>query len=112
MKLLEAKKEEKQTYTNEVECYRECDPEVIEQIKQQTNTAKDAINRWTGENYFLSRILYVRNYETYEMLISKHQAVKKIIILHLMLLFLMSKSHHKNNKWLHKEHLSCQLLFR
>ena len=50
MKELEEKKKEKQTYKNEIERYRECDPEVIEQIKQQINTAKDSVNRWTGKN--------------------------------------------------------------
>ena len=31
--------------------YRECDPEVIEEVKTQTVVAKEAANRWTGQFY-------------------------------------------------------------
>lgn len=70
LKILEAKKEEKQMYTNEVECYRECDPEVIEQIKQQTNTAKDAINRWT-DNVFATKSWIKKKFFFEERVIDK-----------------------------------------
>ena len=35
----------------EVEKYRECDPEVMEKMKEDAVTAKDAANRWTGMQY-------------------------------------------------------------
>ncbi|XP_045172418.2 meiotic nuclear division protein 1 homolog [Mercenaria mercenaria] len=38
----------------ELERYRECDPEVIEGLKQETKTAKEAANRWT-DNIFSTK---------------------------------------------------------
>ena len=32
----------------ELEKYRECDPQVLEEVKQQTMVAREAANRWTG----------------------------------------------------------------
>ncbi len=32
----------------DLEKYRECDPEVLEEVKAQTVVAKEAANRWTG----------------------------------------------------------------
>ena len=32
----------------ELEKYRECDPEVMQQMKNETVVAKEAANRWTG----------------------------------------------------------------
>ena len=32
----------------ELEKYKACDPEVVEEMRQQTRMAKDAANRWTG----------------------------------------------------------------
>ena len=48
---LAAKQSELSELTREVEKYRECDPEVMEEMKQQTQTAKEAANRWT-DNIF------------------------------------------------------------
>ena len=42
---------EKSQLDTELERYRECDPEVIEEVKQETKTAKEAANRWTGRLY-------------------------------------------------------------
>lgn len=39
---------EKSRLETELERYRECDPEVIAEVKQQTQVAKEAANRWTG----------------------------------------------------------------
>jgi hypothetical protein len=45
-----AKKEaELQTLQTELNKYRECDPEVMEKMKEETAVAKDAVNRWTGK---------------------------------------------------------------
>ena len=32
----------------ELDQYRDCDPEVVEEVKTQTVVAKEAANRWTG----------------------------------------------------------------
>jgi hypothetical protein len=39
---------EKTQMEAELERYRECDPDVIEELKQETKIAKEAGNRWTG----------------------------------------------------------------
>ncbi|CAO2612746.1 Meiotic nuclear division protein 1 homolog [Lemmus lemmus] len=36
----------------EVEKYRECDPQVVEEIRQANKVAKEAANRWTGHSVF------------------------------------------------------------
>ncbi|KAJ8312135.1 hypothetical protein KUTeg_009508 [Tegillarca granosa] len=48
---LEEKKEKKRQLTAELERYRECDPEVLQEIQNQSITAKEAVNRWT-DNIF------------------------------------------------------------
>ena len=45
---LNEKKSQMHELTNELEKYRECDPEVMEEMKRETLTAKEAANRWTG----------------------------------------------------------------
>ena len=48
-----AKKEaELHVLKTELEKYRECDPEVMEKMKEETQTAKEAANRWTGKFEF------------------------------------------------------------
>lgn len=42
-------KSECASLTTQVQKYRDCDPEVLEEVKRQTVVAKDAANRWTGE---------------------------------------------------------------
>lgn len=37
----------------EVTRYRDCDPEVMQQMKEESGTALDAANRWTGLSYML-----------------------------------------------------------
>ena len=36
------------TLVAELEEYRECDPEVMEQMKSEITISKEAANRWTG----------------------------------------------------------------
>ncbi|KAL3858205.1 hypothetical protein ACJMK2_012807 [Sinanodonta woodiana] len=48
---LSRKQEEKATLLAEIARYKECDPEVIEQVKTESQTAKEAANRWT-DNVF------------------------------------------------------------
>ncbi len=52
---LTGRKECKEKLLAELEKYKACDPEVMELMKQQTLTAKDAANRWTGNAILLSR---------------------------------------------------------
>lgn len=48
LKELTEKENEVNVLAKEIEKYRECDPEVMEQMKKEAVTAKDAANRWTG----------------------------------------------------------------
>lgn len=48
---LQTKQDHLKSLQRDLEQYRECDPDVIEQVKGQTDTAKDAANRWT-DNVF------------------------------------------------------------
>ena len=43
---------EKTQMEAELERYRECDPGVIEGLKQEIKVAKEASNRWTGNLCF------------------------------------------------------------
>ncbi|XP_060573242.1 meiotic nuclear division protein 1 homolog [Ruditapes philippinarum] len=45
---------EKTQMEAELERYRECDPDVIEELKQETKIAKEASNRWT-DNIFSTK---------------------------------------------------------
>ncbi|CAL8330819.1 unnamed protein product [Lota lota] len=51
LKEIKVLKEEKAQLQAELEKYRECDPEVIEEIRKSNNTAKQAVDRWT-DNIF------------------------------------------------------------
>ena len=50
MEELNRKRKEKETLLAEIERYKECDPQVMEQMKQEIKIAKEAINRWTGKH--------------------------------------------------------------
>ncbi|XP_051898296.1 meiotic nuclear division protein 1 homolog isoform X1 [Pristis pectinata] len=50
-KELEGLRQERNRLKAEVEKYKECDPEVVEEIRQLNRIAKDAANRWT-DNVF------------------------------------------------------------
>lgn len=45
---LAQKEEELAQLNSELQKYRECDPEVMQEMKEETVVAKDAANRWTG----------------------------------------------------------------
>uniref|UniRef100_A0A8C6PLQ6 Meiotic nuclear division protein 1 homolog n=1 Tax=Nothobranchius furzeri TaxID=105023 RepID=A0A8C6PLQ6_NOTFU len=51
MKELQALREERTQLQAELEKYRDCDPEVIEQIRKSNGVAKEAVSRWT-DNVF------------------------------------------------------------
>ncbi|XP_078067482.1 meiotic nuclear division protein 1 homolog [Mustelus asterias] len=51
LKELEGLRQQRNQLKVELEKYQECDPEVIEQIRQNNKIAKDAANRWT-DNVF------------------------------------------------------------
>ncbi|KAG8453989.1 hypothetical protein GDO86_000565 [Hymenochirus boettgeri] len=44
-------RQEREQLCTELEKYKECDPDVIEEIRQSNKVAKDAVNRWT-DNIF------------------------------------------------------------
>ena len=46
---LSEKHGERAELQKELERYRECDPEVIDAMKEETKVAKEAANRWTGK---------------------------------------------------------------
>ena len=49
LKELEQKQNEKKRLLAELESYKECDPEVMEQMKRDVIVFKDSANRWTGK---------------------------------------------------------------
>ncbi|KAK0137411.1 Meiotic nuclear division protein 1 [Merluccius polli] len=51
LKELQVLREEQAKLQAELEKYRECDPEVIEEMRKSNNTAKQAVDRWT-DNIF------------------------------------------------------------
>uniref|UniRef100_A0A803K7M4 Meiotic nuclear division protein 1 homolog n=1 Tax=Xenopus tropicalis TaxID=8364 RepID=A0A803K7M4_XENTR len=48
---LASRRHRKEELCAELEKYKECDPDVIEEIRQSNKVAKDAVNRWT-DNIF------------------------------------------------------------
>ncbi|XP_048797610.1 meiotic nuclear division protein 1 homolog isoform X2 [Lagopus muta] len=51
VKELAALRQEKEQLKAEIEKYRECDPDVVEEMRQTSKVAKEAANRWT-DNIF------------------------------------------------------------
>ncbi|XP_033985171.1 meiotic nuclear division protein 1 homolog [Trematomus bernacchii] len=51
LKELQALREERTQLQAELEKYRECDPEVVEEMRKSNGVAKDAVSRWT-DNVF------------------------------------------------------------
>ncbi|XP_070626213.1 meiotic nuclear division protein 1 homolog isoform X3 [Bos indicus] len=49
-KELSSLRDQREQLKAEVEKYRECDPQVVEEIRQANQVAKEAANRWTGSN--------------------------------------------------------------
>ena len=56
---------------NELEQYRECDPEVLKTLKNETGIAKDAANRWT-DNVFTTKSWCVKKFGLEERMIDKN----------------------------------------
>lgn len=52
--MLEERKKEQTRLLTELDQYKLCDPQVIKQLKQETSTAIDATNRWTGTLYIIN----------------------------------------------------------
>ena len=48
LKQLAEKTRQKEQMMSELQAFKDQDPEVIEAIRQETNTAHEAANRWTG----------------------------------------------------------------
>ncbi|XP_077866462.1 meiotic nuclear division protein 1 homolog isoform X2 [Saccoglossus kowalevskii] len=51
LKELQEKEKQKSHFLSELEMYKECDPEVLKEIQNETGVAKEAVNRWT-DNVF------------------------------------------------------------
>ncbi|XP_034517393.1 meiotic nuclear division protein 1 homolog isoform X2 [Ailuropoda melanoleuca] len=47
-KELSSLRDQREQLKTEVEKYKECDPQVVEEIRQANKVAKEAANRWTG----------------------------------------------------------------
>ncbi|XP_061769308.1 meiotic nuclear division protein 1 homolog isoform X2 [Nerophis ophidion] len=57
LKELQALKDEQIQLHTELDKYKECDPEVVEQMKKSNAVAKEAVSRWTGATYTLERLI-------------------------------------------------------
>ena len=55
----------------ELERYRECDPEVLENMKKETLMAKDGANRWT-DNVFTIKSWCVKKFGLEEKMIDQN----------------------------------------
>lgn len=71
MKELAKKETVSQEMTKELEKYRECDPEVLENLKKETLMAKEAANRWT-DNVFSIKSWCVKKFGIDEKNIDKN----------------------------------------
>ncbi|GAB1597869.1 meiotic nuclear division protein 1 homolog [Argonauta hians] len=70
LKELSEKKQENQVLISEIERYQECDPDVIEGVKEQVVAAKETINRWT-DNIFSTKSWIKRKFAFEDTLIDK-----------------------------------------
>lgn len=70
MEELEKRKGEKGRIEAELEKYKECDPEVLEAVKEQTKQAKEAANRWT-DNIFSTKSWIKSKFSFEESVIDK-----------------------------------------
>ena len=71
MKELAEKETLNRELEKELEKYRECDPEVLENLKKETLTAKEAANRWT-DNVFSIKSWCVKKFGIEEKKIDKN----------------------------------------
>ncbi|XP_030048552.1 meiotic nuclear division protein 1 homolog [Microcaecilia unicolor] len=70
-KELAAHQQKKEKLKAEVEKYQECDPDVVEEIRQVSKIAKEAANRWT-DNIFAVKSWAKRKFGFEENKIDKH----------------------------------------
>ncbi|XP_049646137.1 meiotic nuclear division protein 1 homolog [Suncus etruscus] len=68
---LSSLRNQKEQLKAEVEKYRECDPQVVEEIRQANEVAKDAANRWT-DNIFAIKSWAKRKFGLEENKIDKN----------------------------------------
>ncbi|MCI4394859.1 hypothetical protein PGIGA_G00173600 [Pangasianodon gigas] len=54
-------REQKETLRAELEKYKECDPEVVEEMRKENVTAKEAVSRWT-DNVFAIKLWAKRKF--------------------------------------------------
>ncbi|XP_022110505.1 meiotic nuclear division protein 1 homolog isoform X1 [Acanthaster planci] len=71
MKTLAVQEQENSRLKAELEKYRECDPEVLEEVKKQTLVAREAANRWT-DNIFTIKSWCKKKFSMEEKTIDKH----------------------------------------
>ncbi|XP_060084485.1 meiotic nuclear division protein 1 homolog [Ylistrum balloti] len=67
---LAERREEKSCLMSELELYRECDPEVLQEVQNHTAVAKEAANRWT-DNVFSIKSWIKRKFSFEESVIDK-----------------------------------------
>ncbi|XP_021373110.1 meiotic nuclear division protein 1 homolog isoform X1 [Mizuhopecten yessoensis] len=67
---LVVKKDEKSRLMSELDLYRECDPDVLQEVQNQTVVAKEAANRWT-DNVFSIKSWIKRKFSFEESVIDK-----------------------------------------
>ncbi|XP_074085208.1 meiotic nuclear division protein 1 homolog [Macrotis lagotis] len=70
-KELTSLRQQKEQLKTELEKYKECDPEVVEEIRQANKVAKDAANRWT-DNIFAIKSWAKRKFGFEESKIDKN----------------------------------------
>ncbi|KAG2465823.1 MND1 protein, partial [Polypterus senegalus] len=70
LKELQELREQRNLIKAEVEKYKECDPDVVEEIRQSNKTAKEAANRWT-DNVFAIKSWAKRKFAFEESKIDK-----------------------------------------
>uniref|UniRef100_A0A8D1G420 Mnd1 HTH domain-containing protein n=1 Tax=Sus scrofa TaxID=9823 RepID=A0A8D1G420_PIG len=63
-KELSSLRDQKEQLKAEVEKYKECDPQVVEEMRQANKVAKEAANRWTGK-YYNGTVEPVKLFHTY-----------------------------------------------
>lgn len=71
LKALKQKEGEKKKLLEELEVYKECDPDVLKEIELQTKVAHEAANRWT-DNIFSLKTWAKRKFGFDEQMIDKN----------------------------------------
>ncbi|XP_033628227.1 meiotic nuclear division protein 1 homolog [Asterias rubens] len=74
LETLSEKEQENNRLKVELEKYRECDPEVLEEVKRQTAVSREAVNRWT-DNVFAIKSWCKKKFSMEEKTIDKHFSI-------------------------------------